>query len=461
MFDALSASFKSIASKIRFNDDEKALNRALDELKKVLLKNDVHHKVTKALLESISLKTKQKGIGKQSFLDAMSEGLNEILTTSGNYGFVYAPRPPTIVLMCGLQGSGKTTTSAKLANYLKTRNKKVLLVACDLARLAAVSQLKILGEQIEVEVFGPENLATQSVESSPKTYENITPQMVAKKAKERALQGGFDVVIVDSAGRLAIDENLMNELEEVKKAILPNEVFYVADSLSGQDGLRSAEAFHKKVALSGVILSKFDSDSKGGIALNIAYQLQIPLRFIGNGEKIPDLDIAMPDRIVSRLMGAGDIISLAEKTATVIDEKEAKDITKKLKKGQFGLEDFLSQIENVKKLGSMSSLVSMIPGLSQVAGGLKNIDLDNSKEIKNIRAMVDSMTKKERADVGLLNGSRRKRIAQGAGLEVADINRIIKQFDNAAKMAKRFSAKGGMQELMGLMGQMKQAKQMR
>ena len=461
MFDALSASFKSIASKIRFNDDEKALNRALDELKKALLKNDVHHKVVKALLESISLKTKQKGIGKQSFLEAMSEGLNEILTTSGNYGFVYAPRPPTIVLMCGLQGSGKTTTSAKLANYLKTRNKKVLLVACDLARLAAVSQLKILGEQIQVEVFSPENLAPQSVESSAKTDEKITPQMVAKAAKERALQGGFDVMIVDSAGRLAIDENLMNELEEVKKAILPNEVFYVADSLSGQDGIRSAEAFHKKVALSGVILSKFDSDSKGGIALNIAYQLQIPLRFIGNGEKIPDLDIAIPDRIVSRLMGAGDIISLAEKTATVIDEKEAKDITKKLKKGQFGLEDFLSQIENVKKLGSMSSLVSMIPGLSQVAGGLKNIDLDNSKEIKNIRAMVDSMTKKERADVSLLNGSRRKRIAQGAGLEVADINRIIKQFDNAAKMAKRFSGKGGMQELMGLMGQMKQAKQMR
>lgn len=450
MFETLSTSFKTIASKIRFNDDEKSLNRALDELKKALLKNDVHHKVTKALLESIALKTKQKGIGKQSFLDAMSESLTQILTTSGNYGFVYAPRPPTVVLMCGLQGSGKTTTSAKLANYLKTRNKKVLLVACDLARLAAVSQLKILGEQIEVEVFTPQSLAEQSSEK------NLTPQIIAKEAKKRALQGGFDVMIVDSAGRLSIDENLMDELEAIKKSIEPNEIFYVADSLSGQDGLRSAEAFHQKVGLSGVILSKFDSDSKGGIALNIAYQLQIPLRFIGNGEKIPDLDIAMPDRIVSRLMGAGDIVSLAEKTAAVIDEKEAKDITKKLKKGQFGFEDFLAQIENVKKLGSMSSLVSMIPGLSQVAGGLKNIDLDNSKEIKNIRAMVDSMTKKERADVSLLNGSRRKRIAQGAGLEVADINRIVKQFDNAAKMAKRFSGKGGMQELMGLMGQMKQ-----
>lgn len=451
MFETLSTSFKTIASKIRFNDDEKSLNRALDELKKALLKNDVHHKVTKALLESIALKTKQKGIGKQSFLDAMSESLTQILTTSGNYGFVYAPRPPTVVLMCGLQGSGKTTTSAKLANYLKTRNKKVLLVACDLARLAAVSQLKILGEQIEVDVFTPQSLLGQSSEKS-----NLTPQIVAKEAKKKALQGGFDVMIVDSAGRLSIDENLMDELEAIKKSIEPNEIFYVADSLSGQDGLRSAEAFHQKVGLSGVILSKFDSDSKGGITLNIAYQLQIPLRFIGNGEKIPDLDIAMPDRIVSRLMGAGDIVSLAEKTAAVIDEKEAKDITKKLKKGQFGFEDFLAQIENVKKLGSMSSLVSMIPGLSQVAGGLKNIDLDNSKEIKNIRAMVDSMTKKERADVSLLNGSRRKRIAQGAGLEVADINRIVKQFDNAAKMAKRFSGKGGMQELMGLMGQMKQ-----
>ena len=445
MFDTLSSSLRSIASKIRFNDDEKALNRALDELKKTLLKNDVHHKVTKSLLDQIAIQTREKGIGKQSFLDALQAALLEILTTSGHYGFVYAPKPPTIVLMCGLQGSGKTTTSAKLANYLKTRNKKVLLVACDLARLAAVKQLQVLGEQIEVEVFSPDNMP--QAESSPIA--------VAQAAKKRAEQGGFDVVIVDSAGRLAIDEGLMSELQSLRDELRPDEVFYVADSLSGQDGIRSAQSFHERVGLSGVILTKFDSDTKGGIALNIAYQLQIPLRFIGNGEKIPDLDIFIPDRIVSRLMGAGDIVSLAEKTATIIDEKEAKNISKKLKKGQFGFEDFLAQIENVKKLGSMSSIMSMIPGLSQVAGQLKDVDLDNSKELKNIRAMVNSMTKKERENPDLLNGSRRKRIAQGAGLEVADINRIVKQFDMAAKMAKKFSQKGSMQDFMGLMGQMK------
>lgn len=444
MFDTLSSSLRAVASKIRFNDDEKALARALDELKKTLLKNDVHHKVTKSLLDHIAQRTKEKGIGKQSFLDALQAALLEILTTSGHYGFVYAPKPPTIVLMCGLQGSGKTTTSAKLANYLKTRNKKVLLVACDLARLAAVKQLQVLGEQIEVEVFSPDSMPAES-----------SPIAVAQAAKKRAEQGGFDVVIVDSAGRLAIDEGLMSELQSLRDELHPDEVFYVADSLSGQDGIRSAQSFHERVGLSGVILTKFDSDTKGGIALNIAYQLQIPLRFIGNGEKIPDLDIFIPDRIVSRLMGAGDIISLAEKTATIIDEKEAKNISKKLKKGQFGFEDFLAQIENVKKLGSMSSIMSMIPGLSQVAGQLKDVDLDNSKELKNIRAMVNSMTKKERENPDLLNGSRRKRIAQGAGLEVADINRIVKQFDMAAKMAKKFSQKGSMQDFMGLMGQMK------
>ena len=441
MFDTLSSSFRSIASKIRFNDDQKSLDRALEELKKTLLKNDVYHKVVKEIINQIAIKTKQAGIGRQNFLKAMQESFEEILTTQGNYGFVYASKPPTIVLMTGLQGSGKTTTSAKLANYLKTKNKKVLLVACDMQRLAAVSQLETLGRQIEVEVFAlPDKSALE----------------VARAAKERAIQGQFDVMIIDSAGRLAIDSALMNELKSIKQEIKPDETLYVVDSLSGQDGIRSAESFHKEIGLSGVILSKFDSDSKGGIALNIAYQIQVPLRFLGNGEKIPDLDIFIPDRIVSRLMGAGDIISLAEKTAGVIDEKEAKNITKKLKKGQFGFEDFLAQIENIKKLGSMGSIMSMIPGLSQMAGQLKNIDLDNSKEIKDIKAMVNSMTPKERQNPEILNGSRRKRIALGAGLEVADINRIIKQFDNAAKIAKKMSQNGGMQDILGLMGQMRQ-----
>ena len=427
--------------KIRFSDDEKSLSRALDELKKSLLKNDVHHKVTKELIAQVESKTKQLGIGRQNFLDSLQQALLSILSSSKAYGFVFAPKPPTTILMTGLQGSGKTTSSAKLAHYLKTKNKKVLLAACDLQRLAAVKQLQQLGEQIEVDVF---------------TLESATPLEVAKLAKERAISAQYDVLILDTAGRLAIDEALMQELCAIKSALNPDEIFYVADSLSGQDGVRSADTFNKTLDVSGVILSKFDSDSKGGIALSIAYQIGLPLRFIGVGEKIPDFEIFIPERIVSRLMGAGDIASLAEKTAGILSEKEAKAVTKKIKKGQFTFMDFIAQIENIKKLGSMSSIVSMIPGLGNMASALKNVDLENSSEIKNIKAMVNSMTPKERENPDLLNGSRRKRIAQGCGLEVSDINRIIKQFDNAAKMAKRFSSKGGMQELMSMMGQARQ-----
>ncbi len=444
MLDVLGQTFRTIASKIRFSDDEKSLDRALEELKKSLLKNDVHHKVTKEIIQQVAHQTKSNGIGKQSFLNALQESILLVLQSSKSYGFVFANKPPTIILMTGLQGSGKTTTSAKLANYLKTKNKKVLLAACDLQRLAAITQLKQLGQQIEVDVFALED--------------HTNPIEVARQAKQKALSSQYDVLILDTAGRLAIDENLMEELGAIKDALNPNEIFYVADSLSGQDGVRSAETFNKKLHLSGVILTKFDSDSKGGIALSIAYQIGIPLRFIGVGEKIPDFEIFIPDRIVSRLMGAGDIASLAEKTAGILNEKEAKNLSKKIKKGQFGFMDFIAQIENIKKLGSMSSIVSMIPGLGNMASALKNVDLDQSVEIKNIKAMVNSMTPKERDNPDLLNGSRRKRIAQGCGLEVSDINRIIKQFDQAAKMAKRFSNKTGMQDMMNLMGQIKKIK---
>ena len=436
MFGAITESFQNAINKIRFQDDEKALKRAIDELKKTLLKSDVHYKVLKHLLEEVEQKTKLAGIGKESFLNALKESLNHILTAPGNYGFIFASKPPTIVLMAGLQGSGKTTTTAKLANYLKTKQKKVLLAACDLQRLAAVEQLRQLSNQVEVDFF---------------YEENKTPIEIPKAAKERAIAGLYDVLLVDSAGRLAIDEVLMQELQAIKEAINPNEIFYVVDSLSGQDGVKSAATFHEKMGLSGVILSKFDGDSKGGIALSIAQQLGIPLRFIGVGEKIPDLEVFIPERIVSRLMGAGDIHSLAEKTAAIISEKEAKDISKKIKKGKFTFNDFLAQMDNIKKIGSMQSILSMIPGLSNMASSLKDIDLDNSKEIKQIRAMVNSMTPKERENPDLLNGSRKKRIALGAGVDVSDLNRFLKQFENAAKMAKKFSGKGGMNDLMALM----------
>lgn len=436
MFSSITEGFQSAISKIRFQDDEKALKRALDELKKALLKSDVHYKVLKELLGEIERKTKQAGIGKDSFLNALKESLNTILTAAGNYGFIFSSKPPTIVLMAGLQGSGKTTTTAKLANYLKGKQKKVLLAACDLQRLAAVEQLRQLAAQVEVEFF---------------YLEGKSAVEIATEAKKKAIEGLYDVLLVDTAGRLAIDAALMQELQSIKSAINPNEVFYVVDSLSGQDGVKSAAAFHEKMDLSGVVLSKFDGDSKGGIALSIAHQLGIPLRFIGVGEKIADLEVFIPERIVGRLMGAGDIHSLAEKTAAVISEKEAKDISKKIKKGKFTFNDFITQLDNIKKIGSMQSILSMLPGLGNMANALKDVDLDNSKEIKQMRAMVSSMTPKERDNPDLLNGSRKKRIAMGAGLEVSDINRFLKQFENAAKMAKKFSNKGGMGDLMGLM----------
>ncbi|WRC00028.1 signal recognition particle protein [Helicobacter pylori] len=440
MFQALSDGFKNALNKIRFQDDEKALDRALDELKKTLLKNDVHHKVARELLKKVESQTKLNGIGKQQFLDALEKSLLEILNAKGSSGFTFAQTPPTVVLMAGLQGSGKTTTTAKLAHYLKTKNKKVLLCACDLQRLAAVEQLKVLGEQVGVEVFYEENKSVKEI---------------ANNALKRAKEAQFDVLLVDSAGRLAIDKELMQELKEVKEVLNPHEVLYVADALSGQDGVKSANTFNEEIGVSGVVLSKFDSDSKGGIALGIAYQLGLPLRFIGSGEKIPDLDVFVPERIVGRLMGAGDIISLAEKTASVLNPNEAKDLSKKLKKGQFTFNDFLNQIEKVKKLGSMSSLISMIPGLGNMANALKDTDLESSLEVKKIKAMVNSMTKKEQENPEILNGSRRKRIALGSGLEVSEINRIIKRFDQASKMAKRLTNKKGISDLMNLMSQAK------
>ncbi len=440
MFQALSDGFKNALNKIRFQDDEKALDRALDELKKTLLKNDVHHKVARELLKKVESQTKLNGIGKQQFLDALEKSLLEILNVKGSSGFTFAQTPPTVVLMAGLQGSGKTTTTAKLAHYLKTKNKKVLLCACDLQRLAAVEQLKVLGEQVGVEVFYEENKSVKEI---------------ANNALKRAKEAQFDVLLVDSAGRLAIDKELMQELKEVKEILNPHEVLYVADALSGQDGVKSANTFNEEIGVSGVVLSKFDSDSKGGIALGITYQLGLPLRFIGSGEKIPDLDVFVPERIVGRLMGAGDIISLAEKTASVLNPNEAKDLSKKLKKGQFTFNDFLNQIEKVKKLGSMSSLISMIPGLGNMANALKDTDLESSLEVKKIKAMVNSMTKKEQENPEILNGSRRKRIALGSGLEVSEINRIIKRFDQASKMAKRLTNKKGISDLMNLMSQAK------
>lgn len=440
MFELVSESFKSAINKLRFVDDEKAFKNALDTLKKALLKADVHHKVVKDLLLLIEEDVKKNGIGQKQFLEAIKTNLENILNADGkNQGFVFATKPPTVVLMVGLQGGGKTTSTVKLANYLKLRNKKVLIAACDLQRLAAVEQLKQLCEANELDLFYIEN--------------EKDPIKVAQQALEKAKNSMADVLLVDTAGRLAIDEALMNELKAVKNVLNPDEIFYVADAMSGQDGVKTASSFNELLGITGVILSKFDADTKGGIALGITKQIGIPLRFVGVGEKIADLEIFIPERIVNRIMGEGDLATLAEKTAAFIDEKEAKKLNQKIKKGEFNFNDFLTQMESVKKLGSMKSIIGMIPGLSNVASSVKDLDLDNSKEIIHIKAMISSMTPKERENPDLLNNARKRRIAEGAGLSQVEVNRFLKQFANAAKLAKRFSGKKGMDSLMQMMNQ--------
>ena len=440
MFNTLTESFTSAIKKIRFHDDDKALTKALNELKKNLLKADVNHKVVKDLIDKVQLETKANGIGKDQFLDALRKTLYELLEIGGSRGFIFAPNPPTVILMSGLQGSGKTTTTGKLALYLKNKQKKVLLVAADLQRLAAVEQLRQISAKIEVEFFEDTNLTN--------------PVDVVSAALKKARNGIYDVVLIDTAGRLAIDDALMDELQAVKKVANPSEIFYVADSMTGQDAVKTATTFKEKIGIDGIILSKYDGDSRGGVALGLSSQVQVPLRFIGAGEKMEDLEIFLPERVVNRLMGFGDIEGLAEKTASLIDEKQAKKLTKKIQKGQFNYNDFLEQIESMKKMGSMSSIMGMIPGMGNMSKAIKDFDFENSSELKNIKAMVSSMTLKERENPELLNNSRKLRIATGCGLTQVEINRMIKQFKNAGKMAKKFSGPKGMKDLQSMMGQM-------
>jgi signal recognition particle subunit SRP54 len=440
LFDSITGSLRGIIGKIRHQDDVASLSRAISELKKAFLKADVHHKTTKDLLNAIELETKKLGIGQDNFIKVLKQELEKVLTANGNQGFVFSSTPPTVVLMTGLQGSGKTTTTGKLASYLKTRKKKVLVAACDLQRLAAVEQLKQIAKQIDVDIYFDDN--------------EKDPIKIALAAKEKATKELYDVLLVDTAGRLAIDEELMLQLKNIKNAINPNEIFYVADALTGHDATKTATTFKEKIGIDGVILSKYDGDTKGGVALSIAEQVKVPLRFIGIGEKMPDLEVFIPDRIVSRLLGLGDIAGLAEKTANIIDEKKAKEVSKKIKKGEFNFNDFLEQLSMMSKLGSMKSILGMIPGMSGMMGQLKDMDFENSKEIVRIKALISSMTPKERENPDLLNPSRKKRISMGSGLSEVQVNKILKQFKNASKMAKQLSSKGGMKGLQNMLSQM-------
>jgi len=445
MFGSLTSSFTTAIKKIKVFDDQQSLKNALAELKKSLLKADVHHKVVKDLIAKIEEDMRdEEEIGQESFIKSIRNNLEDVLTVEGKQGFIFASKPPTIILMVGLQGSGKTTTVGKLAHYLKLRKKKVLVAGADLQRMAAVEQLRQISAQVGVEFFGNDN------------YKD--PVEVAQNALKKAEDDLYDVLIVDTAGRLAIDIDLMTQLKNIKSAIKVDEVFYVADSMTGHDTVRTATTFKNEIGLDGVILSKYDGDLKGGVAISIASQVGVPLRFIGTGEKIPDLELFLPERIVSRLIGEGDLESLMEKTALIVDKKKASEINRKIKKGEFNFNDFLEQVENFKKIGDFKSILGMIPGMNKFSDQIKNVDFENSNEVKMIKALVNSMTKKERENPSLLNNSRKRRIAQGAGLNQIQVNKILKQFKSASEFAKKFSGgKNSLKNIEKMMGANKTA----
>jgi len=345
---------------------------------------------------------------------------DELINLMGNSAVdINIKSNPSILLMAGLQGSGKTTHAVKLANYLKTKKgKKPLLVACDVYRPAAIEQLKVLGEQVEVEVY-----------SNPDSKE---PVKIAKEAVKYAKEWGRDIVIIDTAGRLAIDEEMMNEIGNIKDAVNPHEILFVVDAMTGQDAVNTAKAFNDKLNFDGVILTKMDGDTRGGAALTIKAVVNKPIKFIGTGEKMEALDVFHPDRLAERILGMGDIRSFVEKAQSQFDEKEAAALQKKLAKNQFDFNDFLAQIQQIKKMGNFKDLMGMIPGMGKA---VKDMDLDDNA-FKGVEAIIRAMTPAERANPDILNGSRKKRISLGSGTDIQEVNKLVKQFDDTRKMMK-------------------------
>lgn len=408
----------------------------LKDVRRALLDADVNFKIAKNFTDTV----KEKALG-QNVLTAVSPGQlmvkivhEELTELMGSQNVeVNLKGSPAIILISGLQGSGKTTFSAKLANMLKTkRSKKVLLVACDVYRPAAIEQLKVLGGQIGVEVFAEETAKD--------------PLGIAKKAVAHAKTMGHQVVIVDTAGRLAIDQQMMDEIFGLKKSLNPQETLFVVDSMTGQDAVNTAKAFNDKIDFDGVVLTKLDGDTRGGAALSIRSVVNKPIKFVGIGEKIEAIDLFHPRRMADRILGMGDIVSLVEKAQEQFDTDEARKLQKKLAKNQFNFDDFLSQLQQIKKMGNIKDLMGMIPGMGKA---IKDLDMDDDA-FKGIEAIIHSMTPAERGEPAILNSSRRKRIATGSGTTIQDVNRLIKQFEEMRKMMRTVSA-GGASKMMSMM----------
>ncbi|MDP4184659.1 MAG: signal recognition particle protein [Bacteroidota bacterium] len=397
----------------------------LKEVRRALLDADVNYKIAKQFTETV----KQKAIGQevltsvkpgQMMVKIVHDELAELM--GGHFTDINIKGTPSIVLMAGLQGSGKTTFSGKLANFLRgKRGKNPLLVACDVYRPAAIEQLKVLGEQINTPVY-----------SEPGS---MNPIEIAKNSIQFAKQNNHDLVIVDTAGRLAIDEQMMKEIAAIKAALNPQETLFVVDSMTGQDAVNTAKEFNERLNFDGVVLTKLDGDTRGGAALSIRSVVNKPIKFVGTGEKLEALDVFHPERMADRILGMGDIVSLVERAQEQFDADEARKLQAKLAKNQFGFNDFLKQIQQIKKMGNLKDLASMIPGMSKV---MKDVDIDDNA-FKSIEAIIYSMTPLEREDPALLNGSRRKRIATGSGTSIQEVNRLIKQFDETRKMMRMVS----------------------
>ncbi len=412
----------------------------LKEVRRALLDADVNFKTARDFTNRV----KEKALGQnvlttlqpgQLMVKIVKDELTELM--GGETVGINLSGAPTVILMSGLQGSGKTTFSGKLANFLKRKKaKNPLLVACDVYRPAAIDQLHVVGDQIGVEVYSER--------------ENKNPVEIAQNAIAHAKQNGFNVVIVDTAGRLAVDEAMMTEIANIHRAIEPHETLFVVDSMTGQDAVNTAKAFNDRLNFEGVVLTKLDGDTRGGAALSIKSVVDKPIKFIGTGEKMEAIDVFHPSRMADRILGMGDVVSLVERAQEQFDEEEARKIQKKIAKNQFGFDDFLNQIQQVKKMGNMKDLIGMIPGAGKA---LKNIDIDDDA-FKGIEAIIHSMTPEERTTPSVINGSRKKRIAKGSGTSVQQVNQLLKQFDQMSKMMKMMQGGGGRQ-MMQMMNRMK------
>lgn len=438
MLENLGNRFQDIFKKVRGHGrlSEDNIKEALREVKMSLLEADVNYKVVKDFTNRIS----EKAIGTevirgvnpaQQFIKLVNDELVDLLGGASSR-LTKGLRNPTVLMMAGLQGAGKTTFVGKLAKYLKKQNEKILLVGVDVYRPAAIKQLQILGEQVGVEVYAEEN--------------NLDVVGIATRAIERAKEINATYVLVDTAGRLHIDENLMEELKNLKKAIRPQEILLVVDAMIGQDAVNLAKSFNEALSVDGIVLTKLDGDTRGGAALSIKAIVGKPIKFIGVGEKLDDIEVFHPDRLVSRILGMGDVVSLVEKAQEAIDQDEAKSLEEKIRTQKFDLDDFLKQLQTIKKLGSLGSILKMIPGMGQL-GDLAPAE----KEMKKVECIIQSMTKEERRKPEILKASRKQRIAKGSGTDVADVNRLLKQFENMKSMMKMFS-NGKMPNLGSMLG---------